>query len=1261
MSSLISSDRSKKESHDENDRQPLSQPPPTKPPLSSSFNSAALAVHRQHSPLERRSSSVLANRTARSNSQLIRSPIETYLPSLQIVYGQSVAGSDEARVMSEKVQMLAASIYKELERMIQKNGEESVKELMPLVVNVLESLDLAYLDKDEHVVEVEMLKEENEQLLNQYEREKQMRKSQNEKYLEQEELLTEHSKILEEKMESVESKLRTTELRLRNANDHIQRFEEHEAEQKTEYEKLHERYNELLRTHIDVPHGHGQIRNGKILLLLRRMQSLPPGHRTDGMAASVDANVRGITDIISAAHMSQSTHAGVNLANHISAERDYHDEFGQATEDLLISGREEGNPIVEELEQHLAESHDDTGDTTRSGADQEGEDDGLAAQLTGALVDPSEFASAVNDSFLGMGREVDNLIKENTELLETKNALNIVKNDLIAQLDQLSNENEVFREELRTIEMVKVKQGDKIRELELELKSIKEKLAADEQEEQDIPMAQRKRFTRVEMARVLMERNQFKEKLMELQETMKYTEMQRQKKLHSAQAQNKSRIWDFFSGLFGDAQPVSNATPKRPTKRSSSTVARKQIIRRNFDMDDSVVEKRMADRRQQYKNVSEHMKKEDETRTRAYGWSIPATIDTASTTSIPVPVCCRPLLDQQPSLKIWCATGTLLHGGLNTAEEYIIGDSIFYADPLKGITEKIDSTIASKVMEERAIWESSSLVWVGSSNEKRSYVTIFDANNSNCILECFPVLSSHLLCISSVAGIRECDHILVESKEQELVRNGGYQTNFPADIGANEAFGQVSYVKMRSSDVDNIPTFCSEDEKASPKRSRDFSVSEPQAETPTDENSEAAAIKKNIAKRVGFEILNDPSDATKCTPLEKSAVARSDLIAPPAQQPTESSAEKLSSDEGKRNLTAYANLPPHIRDALSKYDNQGEMGTALPTVWMGLENDFIVIHSAVLNWREYITKDVFLPLLANGSIAVFHRAKNGRWSTDGYHVIRLGQTNSSVCNLTIVHDKIWVAYRNCVAVLNPDSLLIEDAFVAHPRRDSQVRHMVWAGNGVWISIRLDSTLRLYQSRTMQHLQDIDIEPYLSQMLGSTKMDFLHLRITSLIVLNRKLWVGTGTGVVICIPLSNENAEKVDTSNAELQKSETAKTPGSLIRVYNKSTDSDSSSSDKFIPYCNISMAQFSFHGHKDSVRFFVCVPSDGVSSLTMSLETRKLLMISGGDGYLDFRLGEDDPSVQEGQKNQVRAHDLSNIIVWEVDSPNPYKAIAPAV
>ena len=38
----------------------------------------------------------------------------------------------------------------------------------------------------------------------------------------------------------------------------------------------------------------------------------------------------------------------------------------------------------------------------------------------------------------GMGKEVENLISENNELLATKNALNIVKDDLIAKVDELT-------------------------------------------------------------------------------------------------------------------------------------------------------------------------------------------------------------------------------------------------------------------------------------------------------------------------------------------------------------------------------------------------------------------------------------------------------------------------------------------------------------------------------------------------------------------------------------------------------------------------------------------------------------------------------------------------------------------------------------------------------------------------------------------------------------------------------------------------------
>jgi len=61
--------------------------------------------------------------------------------------------------------------------MMSRYDEEVVKELMPLVVNVLEALDLSYTENQEHEVELELLREDNEQLVTQYEREKALRKT----------------------------------------------------------------------------------------------------------------------------------------------------------------------------------------------------------------------------------------------------------------------------------------------------------------------------------------------------------------------------------------------------------------------------------------------------------------------------------------------------------------------------------------------------------------------------------------------------------------------------------------------------------------------------------------------------------------------------------------------------------------------------------------------------------------------------------------------------------------------------------------------------------------------------------------------------------------------------------------------------------------------------------------------------------------------------------------------------------------------------
>lgn len=63
-------------------------------------------------------------------------------------------------------------------------------------------------------------------------------------------------------------------------------------------------------------------------------------------------------------------------------------------------------------------------------------------------------------------------------------------------------------------------------------------------DDEDVPMAQRKRFTRVEMARVLMERNQYKERFMELQEAVRWTEMIRASR-HEPGMDKKSKqsVW----------------------------------------------------------------------------------------------------------------------------------------------------------------------------------------------------------------------------------------------------------------------------------------------------------------------------------------------------------------------------------------------------------------------------------------------------------------------------------------------------------------------------------------------------------------------------------------------------------------------------------------------------------------------------------------------------------------------------------------------
>ncbi|TKR65084.1 hypothetical protein L596_025542 [Steinernema carpocapsae] len=463
--------------------------------------------------------------------------------------------------------------------------------------------------------------------------------------------------------------------------------------------------------------------------------------------------------------------------------------------------------------------------------------------------------------------------------------------------------------------------------------------------------------------------------------------------------------------------------------------------------------------------------------------------------------------------------------------------------------------------------------------------------------------------------VREYDY---PAEESNFTRQGGYVKDVPADMDDHEHLGQVDFVEMAEVDnTDDIPTFSNESMRpsisatpsasTSPNRRRDFSV------------NEAAAVG---------------------TSADLSLNSISDLAS---------------------NSKGFDALPAHIRAGLCKYEGLGKITTALPTMWMGSQDEYIYIHSGVSEWRRCLRKikmpDAVLDIrhykghvfaaLANGTVAVFTRDSDGNWSDLGYHVITLGKATSSVRHLVVVAGKVWAAYRNCVVVISPKDLTIEKVFVAHPRRDSQVRNMQWVGDGVWISIRLDSTLRLYHAHTYQHLQDVDIEPYVTKMLGTSKLDFSYVRPTGLLVANSRLWIGTGTGVIISVPL-NEKEQK-----AEIKTPTKSPGPGGVVRVYSDQSGDKVSVGTSFVPYCNLTQAQLSFHGHKDAVKFFLAVPA-GPSNREVpnAKDSEKTLIVSGGDGYIDFRIGE--PNEQRAEEASTEsARDLSHLIIWETDrNPN---------
>ncbi|OCT60749.1 C-Jun-amino-terminal kinase-interacting protein 4 isoform X2 [Xenopus laevis] len=1293
-------------------------------------------------------------------------------------------------VMSERVSGLAGSIYREFERLIGQYDEDVVKELMPLVVAVLENLDSVFGQNQEHEVELELLREDNEQLITQYEREKALRKHAEEKFIEFEDSQEQDKKDLQSRVESLESQTRQLELKAKNYADQISRLEEREAELKKEYNALHQRHSEMIHNYMEhlertkqlqqllggdqlesslhskirkerpislgifplnpgdsllIPHSQGSETPGNGPWkhpdpnhpccntslkeeILNISQAVPKtgGSDTDSMVHSASKPHKD--DIIMKSKSHKDDVLKANLANNNVQNSNKSDGTREATVPTTVSEDTNDNKEKSEV-QSIIEStpeldmgRDPKGyqltSTPTKGIENKAFDrnteslfEELSSAGTDLIADVDEGAD-----LLGMGREVENLILENTQLLETKNALNVVKNDLIARVDELVCERDVLQGELGAVKQAKQKLEEKNKELEEELRKARAEVEearqkGKDEEDNDVPTAQRKRFTRVEMARVLMERNQYKERLMELQEAVRWTEMIRASRENPAiQEKKKSSLWQFFSRLFSSTATASkkpdtpvNLKYNAPTSHITPSVKKKSSALSKLPSDKSKAFDFLSDdrssgnettsrreqKREQYRQVKAHVQKEDG-RVQAFGWSLPQKYkpvanegqNESKMRNLPVPVYLRPLDDKDTSMKLWCAVGVNLSGGKTRDGGSIIGASVFYSDApgtaLDGQKPRTDSQSSLDKLEQelkvqqkelRHQDELSSLVWICTSTHSSTKVIIVDANDPGNMLDSFIVCNSHVLCIASIPGAMETDYPTGESSKPESETGQTDKTSLSESLQSSGSSGAENIavgVRVGGASPENVE----------PCAVQAPSVLPAEEEISEDPDSASQQLDDNVAtaEEATEETEAGTGSNDEMADISQTGVYTEHVFTDPlgAQNTAEDTSGYQPSNDSDLYKDGVATLP--TEQDLMREEAQ-KMNSLLPTMWLGAQNGYLYVHSSVAQWKKCLlniklkdsvlsivhVKGIVLVALADGTLAIFHRGVDGQWDLSNYHLLDFGRPHHSIRCMSVVHEKVWCGYRNKIYIVQPKTMKIEKSFDAHPRKESQVRQLAWVGDGVWVSIRLDSTLRLYHAHTYQHLQDVDIEPYVSKMLGTGKLGFSFVRITALMVSCNRLWVGTGNGVIISIPLTETNKALTGSGNR----------PGSVIRVYGDE-NSDKVTAGTFIPYCSMAHAQLCFHGHRDAVKFFVAVPGQvrgfngsGTSEttaekvggsqqeLSVPSQPKSLLVMSGGEGYIDFRMGDDgedsellDDSLQF--EPSVAKVERSHLIVWQV-------------
>uniref|UniRef100_A0AAX7VFJ3 Rho guanine nucleotide exchange factor 10 n=1 Tax=Astatotilapia calliptera TaxID=8154 RepID=A0AAX7VFJ3_ASTCA len=206
-------------------------------------------------------------------------------------------------------------------------------------------------------------------------------------------------------------------------------------------------------------------------------------------------------------------------------------------------------------------------------------------------------------------------------------------------------------------------------------------------------------------------------------------------------------------------------------------------------------------------------------------------------------------------------------------------------------------------------------------------------------------------------------------------------------------------------------------------------------------------------------------------------------------------------------------------------DNQVSSAKAsdAPSVCLGMEEGSIIVYKSSQRSKKVRLQHFFTPDkstvtslvyrkqclyagLVSGSVAIYSRSKDGSWNSDKPKLLKLGVL--PVKAMLAVEEHLWASSGGQVFIISTHAHSLE----AHQDEGMVVSHMVVAGVGIWIAFSSGSTLRLFHTETLEHLQDINIATPVHSILPGNQ----RVSVSSLLVCHGLLLVGTNLGVTVAL-------------------------------------------------------------------------------------------------------------------------------------------------